>query len=212
MAGKAMDLTGQRFGRLLVVQRDYSRERVHWICHCDCGKTKSVSAACLRSGSTRSCGCLHDEVSRKRNKWKKHGGSDTRLYHVWQSMKDRCYNENTAKYPNYGGRGIVVCDEWKNDFGAFQDWALPHGYNDGLTIDRIDANGPYSPDNCRWATQKEQQNNRTNNHLLTYNGKTQTLTQWAAETGINEMALSSRINKLHWSTERALTEPINRPK
>lgn len=126
-------------------------------------------------------------------------------------MKDRCYNENNKKYRNYGGRGIVVCDEWKDDFGVFQEWALQNGYNDELSIDRIDANGPYRPDNCQWATQKEQQNNRTNNHLLTYNGKTQTLTQWAAETGINEMALSSRINKLNWSTERALTELINNP-
>ena len=206
---KAIDLTGQRYGRLTVEKRDFARSHgIYWMCRCDCGNRKSVHAGNLRSGSTKSCGCLHDENSKK-TKWKTHGESGTKLYRVWQTMRARCYKTYDDRYNNYGGRGIEVCAEWRNSFEPFRDWALANGYREGLTIDRIDVNGNYEPSNCRWITNKEQQNNRTNNLLLTYNGKTQTLTQWAEETGINEMALRSRIKKLKWPVERALTEPIN---
>lgn len=212
MGKKAEDLTGQRFGRLTVIRRDDSRKKAaYWLCVCDCGNEKVVQSCHLRSGATVSCGCLHMENAFKSN-WSTHGGSGTRLYAEWIGMKGRCCNKRNKRYPDYGGRGIKVCSEWLDSFEAFREWALANGYQDDLTIERKDVNGDYCPENCCWATQKEQQNNRRNNHLLTYKGKTQTLTQWAAETGINEMALRSRINKLHWSTERALTEPINNPK
>lgn len=205
---KFVDLTGQRFGRLVVEGRDHTRAKwVYWICRCDCGKKKSVIGASLKSGGTRSCGCLHDENS-KNTKWKTHGESGTRLYRKWQSMKARCYQPNSTKYKNYGGRGITVCDQWRSDYAAFRDWALANGYEDGLTIDRIDVNGNYEPSNCRWTTQKKQQNNRSNNRMLTYNGETKSLTEWAEDTGISEMVLRARITKLGWSVERALTEPV----
>ena len=206
---RATDLTGQRFGRLVVQKKDETRTKYkYWVCLCDCGVTKSILEGSLKQGYTKSCGCLNAE-NIKKTKWKSHGGSDTKLYKVWQGMKCRCYAKNATKYKQYGGRGITVCDEWKDDYGAFQAWALANGYREGLTIDREDVNGPYSPENCRWTTNKEQQNNRRDNLMITYNGKTQTLTQWAEETGINEMALRSRIKKLGWSAERALTEPVN---
>lgn len=209
---KEINLIGQRFGRLVVIKKDETRIKYRcWICQCDCGVTKSIIEGSLKRGMTKSCGCLNAE-NRKKTKWKTHGCSETKLYKVWQGMKRRCYAKNATKYEQYGGRGITVCEDWKEDFGAFQAWSLANGYRDGLTIDREDVNGPYSPENCRWITNKEQQNNRRDNLLLTYNGKTQTLTQWAEESGINEMALRARIKKLGWSAERALTEPLNSQK
>ena len=206
---RAEDLTGQRFGRLVAIRRDFTRRNAaYWICRCDCGKEATVQACHLRSGATKSCGCYHDESARI-SRPITHGESNTKLFKKWQSMKNRCYCKTSSRYENYGGRGIKVCDEWISSFEPFRDWALANGYRDDLTIDRIDVNGNYEPSNCRWITNKEQQNNRTSNLFLTFNGKTQTLTQWAEETGINEMALRSRIKKLKWPTERALTEPVH---
>ena len=207
-----IDLTGQRFGRLTVIRRDESRKKAaYWLCRCDCGKEKVVQGCHLRSGATVSCGCLHMENAFKSN-WSTHGGSGTRLYAEWIGMKGRCCNKRNKRYPDYGGRGIKVCSEWLDSFEAFREWALANGYQDDLTIERKDVNGDYCPENCCWATQKEQQNNRRNNHYLTYQGRRQTIKQWAEETGINEVAIYSRINKLGWPPERALTEPINNPK
>lgn len=204
---KAEDLTGCRFGRLVVERRDQTHKKAaYWICRCDCGNRTTVQACHLRSGATKSCGCLHYENG-KRTTWKIHGASGSRLYKKWQSMKQRCLNPNNSRYSDWGGRGITVCDEWLK-FEPFQDWALANGYRDDLTIDRIDNNGPYAPSNCRWATRAEQGNNRRNNVMLTHNGKTQTVAQWAEETGMSEMALRSRIKKLKWTADRALTEPI----
>lgn len=174
--GKYEDLTGRRFGMLTVISRADNRgTQVMWNCLCDCG---SISIACgnnLRRGSTRSCGC----------QCKKHGKKGTRLYSIWGGMKARCYRPTHMWYKRYGGRGIRVCDEWKNDFQAFYEWAMANGYSDELTLDRIDINKGYSPDNCRWATQITQKNNRSNNVLIEINGKTQTLGEWAAEKGAN---------------------------
>lgn len=122
----------------------------------------------------------------------KHGLWNTRIYRIWQRMKTRCYNKNFQHFKDYGGRGIKVCDEWLNDFMAFYKWAVDNGYNDNLTIDRIDVNGNYEPNNCRWLTNDEQQNNKRNNILLTYNGKTQTITQWANELGIKRSQIQYR--------------------
>lgn len=155
---KVTDLTGQRFGRLLVLEPLFGGKRTRWKCLCDCGQVTIVgSGAHLTSGNTRSCGCLHRECSKNRHY--KHGGKGTRLYNIWKNMRQRCYNPNRPDYYLYGGRGIKIDDSWA-DFGVFKEWALANGYQTDLTIDRKDVNGDYGPDNCRWATWEEQRHNQ----------------------------------------------------
>ena len=125
-------------------------------------------------------------------------------------MIGRCYIKSFKGYGNYGGRGITVCEEWRNSFEAFYDWAMSNGYADNLTIDRKDNNGNYCSENCRWITNKEQQNNKRNNRLITYKGKTQTMQQWADELGIDSRMIYNRIECLHWSVEKALSTPIKK--
>lgn len=172
---KSYDLVGQRFGRLTVTERAGSNRKGNslWKCTCICGNTSIVTASNLIWGTTTSCGCLKKERAAEHvpntqkgteNPRYKHGGSlngkRTRLYRIWQNMKSRCTNQRFTSYPYYGGRGITVCSEWLTDFAAFRDWALSNGYADDLTIDRIDVNKGYSPDNCRWATKSDQSSNR----------------------------------------------------
>ena len=160
------DMTGMVFGRLTVVKDSGRRRRgyVLWDCECSCGKVVTVSVGDLRSGNTRSCGCLHDEVSRINITGVrgpiKHGGTGSRLYGIWNGMKTRCHNDHCKDFRYYGGRGISVCEEWRNDFSAFVAWALQNGYSDDLTIDRIDVNGNYEPQNCKWSTRAEQSRNQ----------------------------------------------------
>ena len=150
------DLSGKFYGRLTVIKRvENLNNHPAYLCQCECGKQLVVRAQSLTSGNTKSCGCL-----RKDNHFHIHGGKGTRLYRIWKAMKTRCYNPNFHQYKDWGGRGINVCPEWLNDFQAFYDWGMSHGYQNDLSIDRIDNDKGYSPDNCRWATAKEQDQNR----------------------------------------------------
>lgn len=195
---KIHDLTGQKFGRLTAIEVDegHPGKRTFWVCQCDCGNIKSVRSDSLQSGGIKSCGCLKretDAANVSRNH--KHKLSKTPLYNVWQGMKGRCYNENDPRFADWGGRGIQVCEEWRHDFMAFHDWALANGYREGLSIDRIDNDGDYRPDNCRWATQKQQSRNRRSNINITIGNSTRTLLEWCEIFGLNYNAVNMRYRR-----------------
>lgn len=196
------------YGRLHVDKLQYidTKRRKYYLCTCECGKRVIVQKSHLISGDTKSCGCLCKDVAKL--KFTKHGKSNHPLSDVWNMMKQRCYNKNNKSYKNYGARGIKVCDEWKNNFKTFYDWAMENGYQDNLTIDRINVNGNYEPLNCKWVTQKQQQNNRTNNIRITYNGKTDTLSNWSICVGVSYNTLYKRICILKWSVEKAFNTKV----
>jgi hypothetical protein len=200
------NLTGQRFNRLLVIEPTGKKINGNytWLCKCDCGETIEVAGSSLTTGATQSCGCLNWD---NRNK---HGMTNTSLYMVWDAFKRRCRDPNHAAYKNYGGRGIYVCDEWKEDFLVFYEWARANGYKEGLSIDRIDNNGPYSPENCRWATDKEQNRNSRNIKLYTYKGEDKCIAEWAEEYNMRPDTLHHRLQKM--SIEEALTKVLYKRK
>lgn len=203
------DITGERFGRLTVTGKAYVKNlTTYWHCKCDCGNEVDVCTSNLKNGSTMSCGCLQRE--KIKNRMTTHGKTKTRLYRIWARMKNRCYCKNNSAYSDYGGRGIIVCDEWRNDFDAFYDWAISHGYKDNLSIDRIDCNGNYEPDNCRWSTSEVQNNNKRNNDYIEYNNETHTLAEWGKILGIRRATLWARIYNYNWSIDRAFTEPVHK--
>jgi len=170
---KFQDLTGMKFNRLTVIEKDYKNKsgRSCWKCICDCGNETIVRSDILKDGRVKSCGCLHDSNAKTMSKNNvTHGlsykGHHHRIYNIWATMKQRCYNPNATKYENYGGRGITICDEWKIDVINFYNWAIANDYSENLSIDRINSNGNYEPSNCRWVTMKVQQNNRRNSHQI----------------------------------------------
>lgn len=218
--GKYTDITGQRFNRLLVIKRaedrikNDGRHEIRWMCKCDCGNVIYTNYHSLVSGNTKSCGCLRKEVMTEKNTKHSCASRDNkdRLYGVWLGMKARCYNPNNVHYNIYGGKGIVVCDEWRNDYIAFKNWAYSNGYDENAdsyqcTIDRIDLSKGYYPDNCRWVNQKIQTNNMSINHIIEYKGEAHTLSQWADILNMSYKALEHRINR-NWEIERAFTQPI----
>lgn len=200
-------MIGRKFGRLTVIEsggEHYFPGGKHsdtWICKCDCGIIKTIFGYHLRSGRSKSCGCSKKEGTRRT-----HGKSHTKIYNIWHGMRERCNNKKHKNYKHYGGRGIKVCDEWNNSLDKFCEWAMANGYQEGLTIDRIDVNGNYEPSNCRWATMKEQNRNRRNNRYLTYNGKRKTMAEWSEITGLKDSTIQYRLDKIGWPVEKALTE------
>lgn len=205
--GKIRTIKGRKFGKLTVIDLAYIKNhKTFWLCNCDCGNTKVIRKDHLLSGETRSCGCLEKENRKKLAFQTTHGQSQTHLYYVWNTMRQRCNNPHVSEYHNYGGRGIKVCSAWNNNFELFYKWATSNGYKQGLTIDRIDNYGNYEPDNCRWVTAKVQANNKRSNKR--FEGKT--VTQWAEENKLNPKLVNQRIRS-GWSLKKALdpTKHIN---
>ena len=202
------DLTGQKFGRLTVLEFSHrgNFRQSFWKCQCNCGNIVFVRAGQLKFGTTKSCGCLQKEKVSKLNF--KHGMKDTKIHNSWRGMRERCINKNHNHYKSYGGRGITVCDEWNdidNGFINFYNWAMNNGYEEGLTIERIDVNGNYEPSNCKWVTNTEQANNKRNTIYLKYNNKTQSLLDWCKELNLDYTLVRSRIKEYNWSIEKAFT-------
>lgn len=192
---RLLDLSGERIGRLRVIERHGTDKfgNALWKCECDCGNEVYVCSHSLKTEHTKSCGCLMREECGNRRR--KHGKSKDRLYHVYFSIADRCNNPNNDAYKHYGSRGIKICDEWKNSYEAFEKWAYKNGYKQGLTIDRIDVNGDYEPSNCRWVTQAKQMRNTRKTRRLTYKGKTLPLVEWCEIYSLSFNTVSARYKR-----------------
>jgi hypothetical protein len=193
------DISGFSFGLMKVLfYYDTHSKAARWLCECACGNFRVVNGTDLRKGKVKSCGCLKS----------KHGLSGSRIHRIWKNMMSRTLwiHKDGLNYRRYKARGITVCEEWQT-FEPFYKWAMVSGYEDHLTIDRIDNDGPYSPENCRWATRKEQSNNLSTNKLITFEGKTQTQTQWEEEKNLPRGILHNRIHKGRWSIDAAMNTP-----
>lgn len=215
------DLLGKNFGRLTVVE--YVGKNKHrmplWRCKCECGGETITNTRHLKIGKTKSCGCFQKD--RVRQTQTTHNLSDSKLYSIWGRMRMACNNPQNCKYYKYGARGIKVCKQWdnlENGFQNFYKWCIENGYKDipnekgrnKLSIDRIDNNGDYCPENCRWVDATTQQNNTRRNHFITYNGETKSLAQWSKEYNISPNTLHHRICRSKWDIEKALTTPPKR--
>lgn len=205
---KFIDLSGQRFGKLVVLERAENSNdgTTRFLCQCDCGNIKIIRSKHLKSGAIRDCGC--EKSKRTRIKNLTHGGSGTRLYNIWIKMRDRCKNPHSADWYDYGGRGITVYDKWDSSFEAFRKWSENNGYDDEKSIDRIDVNAGYYPDNCRWVSMRVQANNKRNNHMVCYHGKEMSLADAARLSSVPYSTIKRRITVYGWSTEKAIETPI----
>lgn len=217
--GKLVDMTGQRYGRLLVVERAGSRNnRAHWLCECTCGGSKIVDGCSLRDGDTTSCGCLHREMMSamaKANhaagtiKYKRthgHSGKHRSLtYNTWTGMRQRCHYPGSIGYATYGAKGVTVCERWRYSFENFL--ADMGERKPGFTLDRVCNSKGYEPDNCRWLDSKGQRLNRADVRLLSYQGRTQSVTDWGRELGISPFTIYKRLDRNKWSVHRSLSTP-----
>ena len=184
-------MIGKIFGKLKVLSELDERAKgggKQYLCKCECGNTTIVRSDHLKSGHTTSCGCNKIMIT-------SHKKSQSNLYRRWDKIKQRCYNKNSKNYKNYGARGIKMCDEWLYNFMAFYNWAISNGYRNTLTIDRIDCNGNYEPNNCRWVDYTTQNNNRRNTVYLTCNGKTQSVMEWCRELNLNPSTVYYRVKR-----------------
>lgn len=194
--GKFKDLAGLKFGRLTVLERAENKGKdTMWCCACDCGNKTIVRATCLKNGTVRSCGCLRKENAAKINF--KHGKSYTKINRVWNHIKGRCFNANDKQFKDYGGRGITMFPAWVDDFQAFYDYVskLPHFGEEGYSLDRIDNNGNYEPNNIRWATAKQQARNRRTNRVVTYQENEISLIEASEQSKINYETLLFRTKR-----------------
>ena len=192
---RVKDIQGRRYGKLTAMSYigNDKTGRALWRCKCDCGAECILNSHHLISGNTTSCGC----------KTTKHNMTNTRLFKIWSGIKERCLNSSSKDYENYGGRGIGVCQEWQSDFLPFYLWAIKNGYQESLTIDRIDNSKGYAPDNCRWATPKVQASNRRTNRRLEYQGKLDTISGWSNATGIGASTIQYRLSR-EWPIDLVL--------
>ena len=209
--GRIIDITGQRFGKLTVIKLVGTDKfgATKWLCKCDCGnEIVAYKTNLMKPNHTTSCGCHKREIGKKIKTT--HNFSRTRIYKIWVGIKNRCYDFNSNVYYLYGKRGITVCKEWLEDFMTFYNWAMQNGYNEKLTIDRIDSNGNYEPNNCRWATAKEQSNNTSKNRVYFIDGVRYTTKQIAEKHNINYGTFISRIYR-GWTIEEAINGKRNKP-
>lgn len=197
------DMTGQKFGKITVVEYShYEKERSYWKCVCECGNEKTISGQDLRRGHAKSCGCYNYEHN------KTHGLSGTRLYNAWTHMIHRCYDISDINYKNYGGRGIFVCEEWRSSYETFYIWAVSNGYEEHLTLERMDVNANYSPSNCKWITMDEQRLNKRDTVRIIHKGESITLVELSRITGIPRSNLAMRYK--HGDRDERLVRPIKK--
>ena len=200
-----IDITGEKYNKLKVISfYDITNNGSRWLCECDCGKQKVIAASQLKRGTTKSCGCLRS--TKKYNDETK--AFRKRLQYIYYQMKQRCYDKNNPAYNHYGARGINICEEWLNDINVFISWALENGYNRELTIERINVNGNYEPNNCKWITKTQQEYNKTNSVLYTINGATKCLSEWCKLYDKDYFLVRGRLKRGN-SIEQALTKPID---
>lgn len=186
------DLSNQRFGMWLAIEPfEVKKSGTYWLCKCDCGTVKKVHGGNLVAGRSTSCGCQSKIKTTIRNT--KHSDSKTRLYHIYSGIKARCFNKNHPAYGGYGGRGITMCEEWKESFEVFRKWSLENGYSGAFSIDRIDVNGDYEPSNCRWASPKQQGNNTRRNLLIQIGNEIKTLSEWCEISNVKYSTAYHRI-------------------